>query len=251
MPKTFAEFWKEVVHVWEHGLLGVDIGNIITALLIFFGFLIFRGLMSRYILHKLHQWAEKSSTKLDDSIVEALIPPIKFIPIVLGIFFAGKYLTLPAEMAFAFTNIMRSLIAFTIFWALHRAIDPFRRVFKRLDKILSKAMVDWMFRAVKVLVILIGAAVILEIWGIEVAPLLAGFGLLGVAVALGAQDLFKNLIAGLTVIAENVFHRATGFRWKALLKAMWKISASVPPKYAVLIRRLCMCRTASWPIPLL
>lgn len=63
-----------------------------------------------------------------------------------------------------------------------------------------------MFKALKVLIIFIGAAIILEIWGIEVGPLLAGLGLFGVAVALGAQDLFKNLIAGLTVIAEKRFY---------------------------------------------
>ena len=35
------------------------------------------------------------------------------------------------------------------------------------------------------------------------APILAGLGLIGVAVALGAQDLFRNLIAGLLIIGER------------------------------------------------
>lgn len=205
MPGTFTEFWNEVSNVWTHGLYGVDIGNILTALIIFLAFLIFRGFLSRYILRKLHLWASKTTGKLDDSIIEALIPPIKFIPIVLGIFFAGKALGLSGDLAFIFSNTVRSMIAFAIFWSLHRAIDPIRRLFKKLDKALSKAMVDWIFKAMKVIVLFIGAAVILETWGIAVAPLLAGFGLLGVAVALGAQDLFKNLIAGLTVIAEKRF----------------------------------------------
>jgi MscS family membrane protein len=38
-----------------------------------------------------------------------------------------------------------------------------------------------------------------------VAAILTGFGLLGVAVALGAQDLFKNLIAGMLILAERRF----------------------------------------------
>jgi MscS family membrane protein len=38
-----------------------------------------------------------------------------------------------------------------------------------------------------------------------VGPIIAGLGLFGVAVALGAQDLFKNLIAGLFVIGERRF----------------------------------------------
>ena len=67
-------------------------------------------------------------------------------------------------------------------------------------------MVDWLTKALKVLVVLVGGGTILEIWGIEVAPILAGFGLLGVAVALGAQDLFKNLIAGVLILAVRRFN---------------------------------------------
>ena len=40
-----------------------------------------------------------------------------------------------------------------------------------------------------------GAAAVLELWGIKIGPIIAGLGLFGVAVALGAQDLFKNLIS--------------------------------------------------------
>ena len=38
------------------------------------------------------------------------------------------------------------------------------------------------------------------------AALLCASGLFGAAVALGAQDLFKNLIGGITIIAEKRFH---------------------------------------------
>ena len=43
----------------------------------------------------------------------------------------------------------------------------------------------------KYLVIVLGAVAVLEVWGIKIGPIVAGLGLLGVAVALGAQDLFK------------------------------------------------------------
>jgi MscS family membrane protein len=66
-------------------------------------------------------------------------------------------------------------------------------------------LVEWLVKAIKIAFVFIGAATILEIWGIQVAPLIAGLGLFGVAVALGAQDLFKNLIAGILIIAEKRF----------------------------------------------
>src|SRR5690606_7241278 len=76
----------------------------------------------------------------------------------------------------------------------------------KLEKMFSAPMVSWLRKGLKFLILFVGIAAILEIWGIKVAPILAGFGLFGVAVALGAQDMFKNLIAGLTVIAEKRFH---------------------------------------------
>ena len=67
-------------------------------------------------------------------------------------------------------------------------------------------MINWLIKAMHGLFIFLGVASILEIWGIQVAPLIAGLGLFGVAVALGAQDLFKNLISGLFIIGEKRFH---------------------------------------------
>ncbi|MEM7679975.1 MAG: mechanosensitive ion channel family protein [Pseudomonadota bacterium] len=204
---TLLKFWDTVVDVWQHGFMGIDIGSIITALAIFGFFLIFRGLFSKYVLYRLRKYAGLSTNKLDDKIVDALIPPIKFVPIILGIFFATEYITIGKEVGSFFDNLVRSLIAFAIFWAIHRAAEPISHTSRGLERILSRTMADWVFKFLKVMIVFIGGAVILEMWGIEVGPLLAGLGLFGAAVALGAQDLFKNLIGGLTIIAEKRFFK--------------------------------------------
>ncbi len=206
MNKDLTDLKSMVMGVWTHGLFGVDVGKIIIALLILLAFLFIRGLFSKFLLTYLHSLALKSTTKLDDKIVEALIPPIRFIPVILGVFFASEYMDL-AEDAKAFVmKLERSLIAFTIFWALHRACTPLSYGLKKIEQILTREMMVWIFKALKFLIIFIGGSVILEIWGIAVGPLLAGLGLFGAAVALGAQDLFKNLIGGITIIAEKRFH---------------------------------------------
>ena len=55
------------------------------------------------------------------------------------------------------------------------------------------------------MIIIVGLAAVLEVWGIKIGPIIAGLGLFGVAVALGAQDLFKNLISGILVLVERRF----------------------------------------------
>ncbi|PCI57044.1 MAG: mechanosensitive ion channel protein MscS [Alphaproteobacteria bacterium] len=206
ITKQAGDFWAEVVDVWNNGFLGIDIGQIIVALGIFSIFLILRGVLSKYILHTLHLWTKKSNTDLDDKIIEALLPPVRFIPIIMGLFFAAQALEFDGIVAEFLTRLIRSMIAFTIFWALHRALDPIQHLSRKMEKLLTKVMTVWIFKFLKVLVFFIGAAVILEIWGIAIGPLLGGVGLFGVAIALGAQDLFKNLIGGLTVIAEKRFY---------------------------------------------
>ncbi|MGH1402781.1 MAG: mechanosensitive ion channel family protein [Alphaproteobacteria bacterium] len=199
-------FWDEVVTVWNDGFMGVDIGRILLALVVFAAFLILRGAFSKYIIHTIHRWTEKSDTDLDDQIIQAITPPVRFIPIILGVFFAAQTIQVDGMLELFITRVVRSLIAFTIFWALHRSIAPLGRVSKKLESLLSALMVQWIFKVLKVVVVFVGAAVILEIWGIAIGPLLAGLGLFGAAVALGAQDLFKNLIGGMTIIAEKRFH---------------------------------------------
>jgi small conductance mechanosensitive channel len=52
---------------------------------------------------------------------------------------------------------------------------------------------------------IIALLVILSIWGVDVIPALAGLGILGLVVGLGAQSLIKDLIAGFFIIFEHNF----------------------------------------------
>lgn len=201
----FEEFWALVVDVWNNGFYGVDIGQMIIALSIFVVLMLARNLFTRIVISRLEKLVSKTSNVMDDALVEALRNPIRFIPVVLGVFFASTYLSLSDELQSFATNVNRSLIAFTIFWALYRVSDPLSEIMMRAAHILTASMIQWLSKAIKIAFALLGAAAILEIWGIEVGAIIAGLGLFGVAVALGAQDLFKNLIAGLFVIGERRF----------------------------------------------
>ncbi len=202
-----ADFWNLVVEVWQQGAFGIDIGRLIVALAIFMVFILLRRGFTRTVMARLQGWAERQESRIDRGVVQALESPVRFVPIVLGVFFAFEYLD-PDGMIGAFgRNLTRSLIAVTIFWAFYNLVAPMSFLLDRLERVFSSAMVDWLVKAIRVGFLVLGGATILEIWGIAVGPIIAGFGLLGVAVALGAQDLFKNLIAGILIIAEKRFNK--------------------------------------------
>ncbi len=201
--------WTITVDVWNTSFLGVSVGHGITAVVILFLGLSLRSAIASWIVASLRRLAEKSANKLDDAVVDALAGPLKLVPVIIALFFALSTLQAGSDDGSFFIgdgeNLIRTLITIAIFWALHNAVDPVMHLFKGLQNTLTPLMLDWMNKALKVLFIIVGVAAILELWGISVGPIIAGLGLFGVAVGLGAQDLFKNLIAGLLILTEKRF----------------------------------------------
>ena len=198
-------FFEIFLSVWNKGILGVDIFQILIGIGIFLLFLIFRGLMSKLIIRKLEIISKKTTNKLDDTFVSSLVGPARFFPIVIGFFIASYYMTFSLEGREIVDTINRTLITILIFWIIHQIIEPVSYVLSGLDKILTKELIGWIIKSLKILIFILGLAAVLELWGIKIGPIIAGLGLFGVAVALGAQDLFKNLISGILVLVEKRF----------------------------------------------
>jgi len=202
---VFKNFINLFLEVWNEGILGIDIFQILIGLGIFLIFLLFRGLIGKIIIRRLEKIAKKTSNKLDDTFVEAMKGPAQFFPIVIGFFIASNYLEFSPESQQFVDNLNRSLITILIFWLLHQFIQPVSYLLGGLEKVLTRELIGWILKALKILIIILGAAAVLDLWGIKIGPIIAGLGLLGVAVALGAQDLFKNLISGILVLVEKRF----------------------------------------------
>jgi len=203
--EIFENFSALFAEVWKKGILGVDIFQIIIGLGIFLIFLLFRGLISKIIINRLKKIAKKTTNKLDDTFVQAMEGPARFFPIVIGFFIASYYLEFSPESQSFIDNVNKSLITILIFWLIHQFIQPVTYLLGGLEKLLTKELIGWIVKAFKILIVILGAAAVLELWGIKIGPIIAGLGLFGVAVALGAQDLFKNLISGILVLVEKRF----------------------------------------------
>ena len=203
--ELFNNFSDLFVSVWSKGIHGVDIFQILIGIGIFFVFLIFRGIISKVLIKRLESIAKKTSNKLDDTFVRAMEGPARFLPIVLGFFIASYYMTFGEESRAIVDTINRTLITILIFWIMHQIIEPISYILSGLDKVLTRELIGWIIRSLKILIFILGLAAVLELWGIKIGPIIAGLGLFGVAVALGAQDLFKNLISGILVLVEKRF----------------------------------------------
>lgn len=193
-----------ITNVWEQGFLGIGMTEIIISMLILIVGAISRAFFVGRVLKWLENLTAQTDSEIDDVLLESLKKPLGYIPMTVALYFITVYLPLTG-MADAFaTNLVKAMIAFTIFSALANSVAPIFQVFTS-TAVLTRSMTMWLERAARIIIWIIGLGIILDIFGIQIGPLVAGLGLFSVAVALGAQDLFKNLISGLLIIGENRF----------------------------------------------
>ncbi len=203
---SLLAFWTLVNNVLDDTAFGTSFGRILVAMIVFVALLVVRGLFARFVIAWLKRAAKRTRNTIDDMMIEALEKPMRFAPVVLGFFLATQVLQLTGTFDAIALKLTRSLIVFVLFWGVVSAVGPVSAALPSLRDILSKTMMEWIVKAARLILGLIGAAAILEIWGVAIGPLIAGLGLFGLAGALAAQDLFKNLLSGVLILGEKRFH---------------------------------------------
>jgi small-conductance mechanosensitive channel len=107
-----------------------------------------------------------------------------------------------------------AVVAAVLWFALSKFLPPVvRRAVSRTGYRESKAGIEKrtstlvsVFTGIgRVFIVAVAIMMALEEAGIPVAPVLAGFGIAGVAIGFGAQYLIRDLIAGIFIILENQY----------------------------------------------
>jgi MscS family membrane protein len=202
LESLYAQFFR----VFKDGVFGISLGDIgiIIASIVFA--LLIRGIFAKFVVYKLKRFVKKTSNSIDDRLLDALLPPLKLLPVVIVFLIITLHFDIQSTLGIYLQKINNTLSTIFVFWLIHQALIPLSNFFNKLEKMLSKALVLWIVRSLRYLVIFLGIVATLETWGIKIGPVIAGLGLFGVAVALGAQDLFKNLISGIMILLEKRFH---------------------------------------------
>ena len=84
-------FFELINQVWDRGFLGIDLGSIITSLVVILIAFLFRGFVISVILNALGKLADKTESKIDDEILNALRKPIGFIPVTVALSFFKRF----------------------------------------------------------------------------------------------------------------------------------------------------------------
>ena len=101
-------------------------------------------------------------------------------------------------------------------FALHRIVPRALRVaverqMKRADEEEIQQRVDTLASVFtaggRVIIVLVTLLTLMPLAGISIGPLLAGVGILGLAVGFGAQSLVKDIISGLFILLDNQYSK--------------------------------------------
>ncbi len=202
---NLQQAWIQTLMTWEHGINGIDVRRLAIALIVLLTTFLLRRFVARLFLRLIGRVLHYLGPSAEQASATVLGPPAQLLSLVIGLLIVTDVVVKSERLNAIGHDLVRSLIVFGLFWAAHRAIVPFFKGLDQRTSLFNNSMMDVAVASSRIIIMVLGAATLLEVWGIRVVPVLAGFGLVGAAVALGAQDLFKNLIGGIFIIAERRF----------------------------------------------
>lgn len=114
-----------------------------------------------------------------------------------------------ADVEDVVVQIASLLGAVAVVFVAYRAIDILTDVLARraekTENKLDDQLIPLLNTALKIFVTVVGVLFVLQNLDVNIASLIAGLGIGGLAVALAAQDTIKNLLGGITIFADKPF----------------------------------------------
>lgn len=200
---AFPEIWARLAHVNLPFLGVVDVQRVMLAVLVLGVAILARKPFARAVLDVTHRGLRRlgSARMVNDTIG----PPARALLPLLALIVVNEAILQNHELRLIGRDLARTMVLVLLFWALYRAVAPLMARLESHSAMVNGSMTQVCVAGLHLGVTVLGVAAVLEVWGIHIGPVLAGFGLVGAAVALGAQNLFKNLIGGMFIIIEDRF----------------------------------------------
>lgn len=165
--------------------------------------------LQRLLALALHAIVRRTPGTWDDDLLPPLRAPLLLFCVALFVSPVTAWLGLNAMAEGFIGSLVKASVTAALFWALIRALGVIeKRVIasawatQRAD-VLSLAPLGG--RLAKVLVGFLGFAAVLSQFNIPVGTLLAGLGIGGIAIALGAQKTLENVIGSIAIVSDKPF----------------------------------------------
>ncbi len=152
----------------------------------------------------------RSKSQVDDVIIDLVEEPAVFMVIVMGIWMALRTLTLPDAVNTMVANAYQVIIALLVGWLLSRLFDAFYKQYlkplaDKSENDLDDQLMPIISKGVKMIIWAMAIIIGLNNAGYDVAALIAGLGIGGLALAMAAKDTVSNVFGGVTIFTDQPF----------------------------------------------
>ena len=213
--------WASAVRDWTTQIFGVDLTALSLGLSIFLAFVLTRGLFSTTLLGVLNHIARRNAPRIGSMFIEAAKAPLRFLYVVIGFLIAMHVAGVNAVEAWS-VELTRSLIIFAIFLTLYNVVEAVSHLADRLiSRPGTSASARETLRAFfvplgRTIVVVLAVAAILQEWGFNVAAVLGGLGLAGMAVALAGKNIVANLFSAIMIFFTRIFEKGNWIKTPSL-----------------------------------
>ncbi len=120
----------------------------------------------------------------------------------------GKYFNydvIAAQVILISKNALKAGIILLAFYILYRILK--RVILKVVEKFeLEKTVVNFLFLGLKYVVLIFALVTALDQIGVNIASLVAGLGIAGIAIGFAAKDTLSNIVAGIFIFWDRPFY---------------------------------------------
>ncbi len=169
--------------------------------------------ITNFTLGKLRKRAEKTETKLDDIILNALGKPLYILILVAGIYYAihqTPYLVELMNQKDADYQYRKFILTIFGTWVVATLAKNIVKEYgyelaSKTESVMDDRLVALADMSVKYIIWLIGIMIALKVIGYEITPLLTGMGIAGLALALAAQNVLTNVFGGVAITLDQLY----------------------------------------------
>jgi len=186
----------------------ISANNYLRALAIFLVFYVSAELV-KFISERIFlRLAKKTKTTLDDDIIKKTRKPASLLLILIGVRIGLSALQLDNGASMFVAKVNNSFIAIVIIYLIVGIVkillDHWKDTFaKRTKSTVDDHLVIVLKKAMTAVFVVATALTLLDIWGIEIGPLLAGLGIGGLAIAFALQKSLGNVFGGISMILDK------------------------------------------------
>ena len=196
---TFEEFLS-------YSLWGNSVKDYILAI-VFFGLavIIFR-ILKYQIVKKLRNVADKTKAEVDDLLIKIVDKIGWHFYIFFAIYAALKFIQVPDAVNIFFTYATPIVVIFIIVRSLQQFVDyGMRKLAKEKELETETSVVNVLGRILRGALWGIAFIYIISLFGYDITTVVAGFGVIGIVLAFGLQNILSDVFASFSIFFDKPF----------------------------------------------